>query len=145
MAGELLLNGQNVPVTVFVGQNKYGEDKLVSLKVREKVTKHEDQHLNQPRAQHDKQVDGYKANVQSHMANGSLMQALLDQQAQRDANLPIDPISVAFSMKTRDGAAPKAWALTNVTTEFSLDVSARNKRVLIDLDCDCDDLVTVVK
>lgn len=145
MAGELLLNGQNVPVTIFVGQKKFGEDKVISLQVREKVTKHEDQHLNQDRASHDKQVDGYKAMLNLHMSDNGLMQALIDQQAQRDANQPIDPISVAFALKTRDGAPPKAYSLVNLTTEFKFDAGARNKRVTLDLDCDADDLKTVVR
>jgi len=145
MAGELLVNGQQIPVTIFVGKNKYGDDKLVSFQVREKVTKHEDQHLNRQRAGHDKQVDGYKAQITLHMADFGLMQALMDQQAQRDALQPIDPISVVFGMKTRDGAPPKAMSLINLVTEFKFDASARNKRVTLDLDCDADDLVPVVK
>lgn len=145
MAGELLVNGQQIPVTIFVGKAKYGEDKLVSFQVREKATKHEDQHLNQPRAGHDKQVDGYKVAITTHVADGGLLLALMDQQAQRDANKPIDPISIVWGMKTRDGAPPKAWGLTNVVTEFKFDANARNKRVTFDLDCDCDDMQPVVR
>lgn len=145
MAGELLLNGQNVPVTIFVGQKKFGDDKLVSFKIREKTTKHEDQHLNQPRAGHDKQVDGYSGSIASHMAEGSLMQALLDQQVQRDANQPIDPISIVFAFTPRNGAPSKAYALSNVVTEFDLDVSGRNKRTMTSINYDADDLVPVSK
>lgn len=144
MAGELPLNGENVAVTVFVGSKKYGDDKMNSFQVREKTTKHEDQYLNRQRASHDKQVDGYKATFNVDIADNGLFQALLDQQAQRDALLPIDPISIAFALKTRDGAAPKAYVLVNIVTETKLDVSSRNKRVTVDVDCDADDLKAVV-
>jgi hypothetical protein len=77
------------------------------------------------------------------MANNGLMQAFIAQQAQRDANQPIDPISIVFQMETRDGGTPKTYALRNVVTKFRFDNGARNKRVALNLDYDADDLVPV--
>jgi hypothetical protein len=143
MAGELLMNGQNVPVKIFVGKKKFGTDILTNFTVGEKATMHEDQHLGEKRAKHDKQVDGYNGGVGAHMANNGLLQALIAQQAQRDANQPIDPISIVFQMETRDGGTPKTYALRNVVTKFRFENGARNKRVALNLDYDADDLVPV--
>lgn len=140
----LPLNGQNIPATVFVGKQRFGDDTLVSMQLREKVTKHEDQYLGADRARHDKQVDGVKLNITVHVIDNGLFQALIKQQEQRDNRQPIDDITVVFRMQTRDGAAPKAYAAQNVVTEMKLDASARNKRATIELDCDADRLVPVV-
>jgi hypothetical protein len=47
-------------------------------------------------------------------------------------------------MNQRDGQK-KAYLLVDVTTEFTLDVSDRKKRITLDLSCDARDLKPVVK
>ncbi len=140
MAGELLLTGQHTPMRVFVDKEVFGDDLIISCDVTEVVTKFRDDHLGEDRSHPDKQVDGYDLDLSLHVANNRLIQALLNQQAARDARLPIPVIAVQVSLEERATGITSSYIFVDVTTEMKLSIPSRKERLKLDLKCQCRDM-----
>lgn len=135
---ELPMNGQQSHIRVLVGNNApFGRDKVVSWKIKEKVTKFQDDHAGEKFSKTDKQRDGWAISLELHHASDALIRALDAQQVLRENNLPFEPISIQLQLDQRDSSI-KGYLFTEVTTEEDLSMSSRKDRLKYSLECDAE-------
>lgn len=100
----LRLNGQNVLVTVFVGQTPYQQSEIAkSISIEPRVTEHNDAFLGSDADDPDNQVRGWTAKIEMFMADSVLAKALLQREADRVARRQMQDLSVGLVFENRDG------------------------------------------
>lgn len=103
----LVLNGRNVPTALLRNGARILGAESIALRwdFEEKVTEFDDQYLGNPRTRPDKIVDGYMVNVEYHVANLTIINALKEIDNANDRNTPLGDLSFAITFGLRVGGA----------------------------------------
>lgn len=137
---KLVLRGENIEVTLFVNRVPQRVSQLVkSMKITQVAVQHRDQYLGRQRARTDKQVDGYDASLELDYSDSVLIDALMAQDAAREANQPVPEITLKFDAHNRDGSL-NSYFLTRVTSKFDLGMSGRTESVSQTVELQAEDL-----
>jgi len=131
---DLPLDGQDTPIRVYVNNQPFGiSDVVDSWSITEDATIHTDQYIGRDRARFDKQVSGYDMTISADLTNTTLLAALLQQDAAREANQPIPEIAIEVQAKQRNGLI-KAFVLSKVVAKWNIKSGGRVERVKKGLD-----------
>lgn len=138
-AGDLPLSGAHSKIRILIGNDPpYGDDIVLSWKIKERATKYNDDHIGEDNQKNDKLRDGWSLDLTLHHATTKLIDALEAQQAKREARQPFDPIAIQLQLNERNTGNVKAYLFTQIVTEEELEGKARKDRLTYTLTCDAE-------
>jgi hypothetical protein len=141
---KLPLTGRNVTVTLFLnGRPLPQTDVARSVEIDEVATMFRDKYLGRDRDRTDKNVDGYDVKLELDYTDASLITALLQQQAARDANGAIPSLSLGMTLLNRDGTAD-GYIVQNCTSKFNFNFKGKDERGMVRLELQGEDIKTQV-
>lgn len=142
MAGipSLPLTGKNLTLTIFVNQQPLQQtDNAESVQITEQVVQYRDKLLGRTRDRTDEQTTGYDCKIVLQYATTAIISALLAQKAAREANQPIQELSIGMVLAARDSTF-HGIILQRCTSKQDLNFSGKDDRVKHTLDIQAEDL-----
>lgn len=137
--GDAPLSGEQIPVTLFFNGQPVGTEIVMSLRIAEKTTDHDDSYLGQDRDIPDKQINGYSATLTFNVPDGIIMRKLDELDDARRANRPVPPCSLQYTFINRSGGQDTSYMLFNCVPKSDLDVGGRKDRARLTVRIDAQD------
>jgi hypothetical protein len=137
MAGEPLLSGDDVVCRLFVNQDKFGEDILVSADVKPNTSKYRDDHLGNRFSRTDMRLWGWDISLKAHYSTDALLKAMLAFYTALSTPGTIVPqLAIMLAVQERAGAAlAPGYLFTGVVADYDLGLPGMKERLMQGLEC----------